>query len=115
MTGGVAEVNTLSAAIPSYSALDRDAAFFEKELPCAQSLIGDGEGQMQLSLTIVRRDPTARRVQPRDGGAAPEEEQDGRLPRVERYQALSSIEYAKAEDISIKIDNCVEIVHVESG
>ena len=115
MTSGVAEVDTLPAAIPPYSALDRDAAFLETELPCAQSLGGDGESQVHGSLPIVWRDPTARRVHAGDRRAAPEEEQDGRLPGVQRYQARAGIEDTKAEDISIESDDGVKIVYVESG
>ena len=115
MTGGVAEVDTLPAAIPPYSAFDRDAAFLEMEFPCAQSLGGDGESYVHGALPIVRWDPTARRVQARDRSATPEEELDGRLSRVQRYQARTGIEYAKTEDISIKSGDRIEIVYVESG
>src|SRR5712691_10673855 len=61
MTGGVAEVNTLPAAIPSHSTFDRYAAFLKTELPYAQSLGGDCEGYVHGTLPIVRWDPTVRR------------------------------------------------------
>jgi hypothetical protein len=115
MTSGVAEVDTLPPAIPPYSALDPDAAFLETKLPCAQSLGGDGESKVHGSLPIVWWDPTARRVHAGDSSAAPEEKQDGRLPCIQRYQARTGIEYTKAEDISIKSDDGVKIVYVESG
>ena len=112
---GVAEVDTLPAAIPPYSALDPDAAFLETTLPCGQRLGGNGESQVHGSLPIVWRDPTARRVHAGDSSAAPEEKQDGRLPRIQRYQTRTGIEYTQAEDVSIKSDDGVKIVYVESG
>lgn len=115
MTGRVPEVNTLPAAIPPHSTFDRYAAFLKAELPYAQRLGGDGEGKVHRALPIVRWDPTVRRVHPRDCSAPPEEEQDGRLPGLQRYQARTGIEYTKAKDISIKSDGRVEIVYVESG
>src|SRR5438046_3200567 len=107
MTGGVAEVNTLPAAIPPHSTFDRDAAFLKTELPYAQSLGGDREGYVRGPVPIVRWDPTVRRIHSRDGSTALEEEQDGRLPPVQRYQARTRIEYTKAEGISIKSDDRV--------
>ena len=115
MTSGVPEVDTLPAAIPPYSALDPDAAFLETKLPCGQRLGGDGESQVHGSLPIVWWDPTARRVHAGDSSAAPEEKQDGRLPRIQRYQTRTGIEYTQAEDVSIKSDDGVKIVYVESG
>ena len=113
MSGGIAEVNASSAAIPPHSTLDRDARFSKAALPQAECVGSDGKGQVHGSSAIMRWDPTAWPVQPGDRRTALEEEKDGRLACVHRHEARTRIEYAKAKDVSIEPDDCVEIVHVE--
>jgi hypothetical protein len=115
MTSGVAKVKTLPAAIPPHSALDRDAPLLETKFPRGQSLDPDGESQVHGAVPVVLWNPTARCVQASNRRAPPEEEQDGPLARVHRYQARTRVKYAKAKNVSIKSDDNIEIVDVESG
>jgi len=115
MAGWIAEVEALSAARPPHPALDRHAVLVETELPRSQIISGDGERQMHRSLSVVRRDPAARRGQSRDRGAATEEQQDRRLPGSQRYQARTRIQYPEAKNISIESGDPVEVDDVEGG
>src|SRR5688572_25233862 len=113
VTGRVAEVDTLAAEVPPYSALDCDAAFLEPSYPRFQRLGGDGKCQMHGPLSIVRRNPATRHVQTRHRTAAPKEEQNSRLTRVHRDKALTRSEYVKVKNISVKGDGFIQIIKVQ--
>lgn len=111
----VAEIQARAAALHPDHAFDGNALFFQMPRPVLLFPGGDGEGQMQVAVAVVRRDRAARRLRRLRGRPFLEEQQYllARNPHADK--SLVAEQFFKSQHGFVEADGSLQIAHIQRG
>src|SRR2546430_2728289 len=115
MSVGIPKVDALASPGPGHPAFDRNCLLLKPPLPGVQVIPPYGQSEMQIPISIVRRDGTSRRGQRVGRSALPEKQQHLTSADVERAEAFVLVKNSESEELSIKRPGALEITHVEGS
>src|SRR5262245_18281539 len=109
----IAEIDAFAAARALGTPLTRDILRGEPCLPVAKLLAGDRKRDMQRSVTIMRRDGTARHAHGLERKAAPEDQEHAASADVISPKARVAHQLLQPQHIAVEARRALEVVYIE--
>ena len=109
------EIQTGATASPGDAAFDRDVFCFEVGRPGFQIIGGDGEGEMQRAVAVMRRDRAVRHMARLRRAMATEQQQHASAGHAERAHAVVVHETREPHQILVEGAGLLKVGDVESG